>query len=88
MRLLNTHNWEIKDFISDDEVPTYAILSHTWDEEEINFQQWEDMVVSDISHRKGYNKIKQFGEKAAGNGFGWAWVDTYGPPHCSKLVLD
>jgi len=88
MRLLNTHNWEIKDFISDDEVPPYAILSHTWDEEEINFQQWEGMVVSDISHRKGYNKIKQFGEKAAGNGFGWAWVDTYGPPHCSKLVLD
>jgi hypothetical protein len=46
------------------------------------------MVVSEISHMKGYNKIKQFGEKGAGNGFGWAWVDTYGPPHCSKLVLD
>jgi len=88
MRLLNTHNWEIQAFISDNEVPPYAILSHTWDEEEIDFQQWEGMVVSDISHRKGYNKIKQFSEKAAGNGFGWAWVDTCGSPPCSKLVLD
>ena len=67
----------MKEFVSDDEVPPYAILSHTWDDEEVNFQQWESMAISDITHMKGYHKIKRFGEKAASNGFSWVWVDTY-----------
>jgi hypothetical protein len=81
MRLLSTQNWGIKDFISDDQVPPYAILSHTWDEDEVNFQQWENMEFSDISHMKGYSKIKKFGEQAAIDGFDWVWVDTYAHPN-------
>ncbi|KAF4334526.1 heterokaryon incompatibility protein het-E-1 [Fusarium beomiforme] len=81
MRLLNTNTWTLHEFISDDEVPPYAILSHTWDKEEVNFQQWESIATSkdaasDIYSMKGYHKIKQFGEKAAGNGFSWVWIDT------------
>ncbi|KAH7466581.1 hypothetical protein FOMA001_g15905 [Fusarium oxysporum f. sp. matthiolae] len=81
MRLLNIHNWTLKEFISDNEVPPYAILSHTWDENEVNFQQWESMatssiLVADINKMEGYQKIKKFGQEAANNGFDWVWVDT------------
>jgi hypothetical protein len=87
MRLLSTQNWEMKEFISDGEVPPYAILSHTWNEEEVSFQQWETIPCSDINHLKGYKKIRKFGEQAAIRGFDWVWVDTYGrlPIHAMLL---
>jgi hypothetical protein len=76
MRLLSTHNWTLKEFLSDYEVPPYAILSHTWDEDEVTFQQWEslaisDIATSDINSMKGYQKVKRFGQKAASHGFNW-----------------
>ncbi|CVL13864.1 uncharacterized protein FPRN_12042 [Fusarium proliferatum] len=86
MRLLNAHNWTLKEFISDDEVPPYAILSHTWDENEVNVQQWESMatshiIASDISSMKGYHKIKRFGQKLPAMG-STRWIgskdDLYG----------
>src|SRR6187399_1703921 len=80
MRLLSTRSWEMRDFLSDTEVPQYAILSHTWGEEEISFQQWETRDTTDISQLKGYQKIKKFGEQAGNAGFDWVWVDTYAYP--------
>jgi len=76
MRLINTQTWQATEFLSDDEIPRYAILSHTWEEEEVVFEQWERKEVIDISHKKGYSKIKNFGERAAADGFSWIWVDT------------
>lgn len=75
MRLLSTETWELKEFLSDDQVPPYAILSHTWEEEEATFQHWESQEFS--SCMKGYEKVKQFGEQAARDGFAWVWADTY-----------
>jgi hypothetical protein len=69
----------MKDFTNDDQVPPYAILSHTWDEEEVNFQQWHSMEISKTSSMKGYSKIKKFGKQAAVDGFDWVWADTYAP---------
>jgi hypothetical protein len=37
MRLLNTTTYALKNFLGED-IPDYAILSHTWGEEEIIFQ--------------------------------------------------
>lgn len=37
MRLLNTETLQLYQF-GDDEIPTYAILSHTWLGEEITFK--------------------------------------------------
>jgi hypothetical protein len=93
MRLLSTHNWTLKEFLSDNEVPPYAILSHTWDKDEVTFQQWEslaisDIVTSDIKSMKGYQKIKQFGQKAASHGFDWVWVDTYAHLQSLARVID
>lgn len=77
MRLLSTQTWEMKEFISDDDRPPYTILSHTWGDEEISFQQWENRKTDKIDHLKGYKKIMEFGTKAAENGCNWVWVDTY-----------
>lgn len=66
----------MKEFISDDDLPPYAILSHTWEEDEVSFQQWETRDTLDISHMQGYKKIRKFGQEAASNGFQWAWADT------------
>ncbi|KAK6839266.1 hypothetical protein PG987_005132 [Apiospora arundinis] len=41
MWLLNSTTSELKNFISDTDVPKYAILSHTWGEEEVSFQHWQ-----------------------------------------------
>ena len=50
MRLLNAINFELKDF-PHDQIPPYAILSHTWGaaEEEVIFQ---DMVDLERARRK------------------------------------
>lgn len=80
MRLISTRDWGMRDFTSDDDVPSYAILSHTWGEEEVSYQQWECTSHQEIEQWKGYVKIRQFGERAASDGFDWVWVDTYAAP--------
>ncbi|KAI1319405.1 heterokaryon incompatibility protein-domain-containing protein [Xylariaceae sp. FL0255] len=39
MRLINTATLRLHEFLGD-KVPEYAILSHTWEEGEVNFQEW------------------------------------------------
>lgn len=80
MRLLNTQTWKLVEFICDDEIPPYVVLSHTWEEEEVTFQQWEAKESIDISETKGHAKITSFGQRAAADGFSWVWVDTYAQP--------
>lgn len=79
MRLLNTKSWLLEDFIADESVPRYAILSHTWLDEEVTFTQWQQQSELDISKLKGYRKIRSFGSRAAEDNFEWVWVDTYVP---------
>jgi len=58
-----------------DSIPAYAILSHTWgnDEDEVTFRDMED--GSGLG-KKGYEKIKFCGEQAARDGLQYFWVDT------------
>ena len=55
MRLINTTSLEIQEFRNDN-IPRYAILSHTWDEVEITLQ---DMKGPGASKKKGYEKLKR-----------------------------
>ncbi|KAI0378935.1 heterokaryon incompatibility protein-domain-containing protein [Hypomontagnella monticulosa] len=73
MRLLNTRTYEIHEFPGDAEGEEYAILSHTWGEDECTFQH---MLSSDYSTRKGFTKIKYCCKQAAKEGLDWVWVDT------------
>src|ERR1700759_4216772 len=74
MRLLNCETLELEEFIGEN-VPTYAILSHTWENEEITFQE-----VSSGSQRfkekKAYFKISKACHTALEQGLSYLWVDT------------
>ena len=60
-----------EDFVED--VPTYAILSHTWGAEEVTFQELMD---GSGKHKAGYKKIRFCGEQARRDGLQYFWVDT------------
>jgi hypothetical protein len=63
-----------KDFVDDDEVPLYAILSHTWVQgEEVTF---EDLTNNTGKDKPGYEKIRFCGERARHDGLQYFWVDT------------
>jgi hypothetical protein len=72
MRLLNTKSQKVEYFQA--VIPSYVILSHTWDEEEVSFQDISG--ARDISHLKGYRKINQCCEQAISDGYEYAWIDT------------
>ena len=83
MRLLQTSTLSIVEFASN-AIPPYAILSHTWEEEEVSFQEMQGSSNSQssasasasVTTKKGYEKIKKCCEIAAADGFEFAWVDT------------
>jgi tetratricopeptide (TPR) repeat protein len=63
-----------KNFLGDEEVPPYAILSHTWkDDQEVTF----DDLLSDTGKSKlGYEKIQFCALQAKRDGLHYFWVDT------------
>ncbi|KAF2117895.1 heterokaryon incompatibility protein-domain-containing protein [Lophiotrema nucula] len=73
MRLLNATTRSVHDFQSSDDIPDFAILSHTWGEEECTLQMMDDPKVV---RRKGYEKIKLSCSQALRDGLQWVWVDT------------
>lgn len=70
MWLLNTQTLKLEAFLGN--VPSYAILSHRWEDEELSFGD----VTPEYQHRKGYQKVKAFCEEAKRNNFHYAWADT------------
>jgi hypothetical protein len=78
MRLLNAKDGEIREFISDENVPRYAILSHTWypTVDEVILQDWKNLSSGQIAGKKGYAKIQHCREQALEDGLQWVWIDT------------
>lgn len=72
MRLLNTATIEVKQF-GDNNIPAYAILSHTWEEDEVTLQ---DIERTHVVNKKGYDKIKQCCAIARAGGYEYVWIDT------------
>ena len=78
MRLLlrdNTGEFSLtKDFVGDNAVPPYAILSHTWKEDqEVTFK---DLMDGTGKSKIGYGKIRFCGQQAECDGLQYFWVDT------------
>jgi hypothetical protein len=79
MRLLKRNNIGefglTKDLVSDDMIPRYAILSHTWgaDIEEVSFK---DMMDGTGMKKPGYDKIRFCGEQARCDDLQYFWIDT------------
>ncbi|KAH7066333.1 heterokaryon incompatibility protein-domain-containing protein [Paraphoma chrysanthemicola] len=76
MRLLETTTLSVHEFLNEAQIPPYAILSHTWEEEECTLQQMQTLGQLELSKRKGYKKIQLCCNQALHDGFDWAWVDT------------
>ncbi|KAI1498407.1 heterokaryon incompatibility protein-domain-containing protein [Biscogniauxia marginata] len=74
MRLLHTKTLELHTFIGGDDVPPYTVLSHTWGDDEVTF---EDMSRSETRTKKqGWDKIVNFCRRAAADGWEYGWIDT------------
>jgi hypothetical protein len=58
---------------SEKNIPPYAILSHTWLDDEFLF---EDLVNDTGKNKAGYKKILFCGEQAARDHIQYFWVDT------------
>ncbi|KAF7895099.1 hypothetical protein EAF00_006913 [Botryotinia globosa] len=75
MRLLHTketENLRVQEFTQRD-IPSYAILSHRWEEEEVAF---EDIKNGDFKQKKGFAKLEGCRRRAREDEYDWVWVDT------------
>ncbi|KAL8709869.1 MAG: hypothetical protein Q9220_005485 [cf. Caloplaca sp. 1 TL-2023] len=72
MRLLQTTEYILYEFHGR-RIPPYVILSHTWEQEEISF---EDIQNPDCTSLAGYDKIVRCCKLAASNGWEYVWIDT------------
>ena len=75
MRLLDTSTVKLHEFF-DDDIPGYAILSHTWGEEEVSFHDLQNKTPEQLEGLKGYMKIKACCAVAKSLCFEYVWIDT------------
>jgi hypothetical protein len=84
MRLLHTASdarlkWT-KDYIGNEKIPPYAILSHTWnDGQEVTFDNLKNLDnAQDIDGQssEGYRKLRFCAQQARRDGLDYFWVDT------------
>jgi hypothetical protein len=74
MRLINTKTLQLEESFGD-QIPDYAILSHTWvaPKDEVTFL---DMSSRQYEHKLGFIKIQYLCQQASGDHLSWAWCDT------------
>ena len=77
MRLVNTYTLKLHEFY-DNKIPwcEYAILSHTWGEEEVSFHDLQNKKPEQLNESKGYMKLKECCALAASEGYEYVWIDT------------
>lgn len=73
MWLIDTATLHLK-YFSNHPQGEYAILSHTWDEEEITFQDWTQPDIARA--KKGFHKVEMTVRLAKRTELRYAWVDT------------
>ncbi|KAI0535170.1 HET-domain-containing protein [Xylaria digitata] len=80
MRLIDIKTLQLKEFHHD--IPPYAILSHTWGNEEVTFQEYllatgpDANRHSHIKRKQGFLKIFGACKKAERDGLSYLWCDT------------
>jgi hypothetical protein len=72
MRLLNTTTLKVEEH-NPRCIPTYAILSHTWEKEEVTLQ---DMESGRAKSKAGYPKLVKSCSEAKWFEYDWIWIDT------------
>ncbi len=74
MRLLNTLTRKLTEFASN-KVPLYGILSHTWEVNEVNFQEMQTGYAKEFKGYE-YEKIDRTCSIAAAEGLKYVWIDS------------
>ncbi|KAH6887063.1 heterokaryon incompatibility protein-domain-containing protein [Thelonectria olida] len=72
MRLLHTTDLTLSSFTTD--IPQYAILSHTWGDDEVLFSDVENPAIRQV--RLGWEKVSKCCQRAAQDGWQYVWIDT------------
>lgn len=82
MRLLSTKSLKVVS-IREDDIPPYAILSHTWGTGEVTLQDMQRFGAKWLSNvnwiellREGVQKVLGAAKLAASEGHDWIWIDT------------
>lgn len=76
MWLISNKSMKLEYFVGPrGETPEYAILSHTWADEEVSFQRFTNLDDKARS-LKGFGKIQQTCEMALRSGIRYSWIDT------------
>ncbi|KAK8078785.1 HET-domain-containing protein [Apiospora phragmitis] len=73
MRLLHTKDLTLKEWHGDSH-PLYAILSHTWEDDEVLFAD-----IANLEHARSkavFSKVQQACRTADDDGLEWIWIDT------------
>lgn len=73
MRLIHTETLELFEFFGND-IPEYAILSHTWGHEEVTFKDWKRLDAA--KGKAGFSKINMACRQALADDLKYLWVDT------------
>ncbi|KAF2451020.1 HET-domain-containing protein, partial [Karstenula rhodostoma CBS 690.94] len=73
MRLLSANSLQLHQFNDEGRLPPYAILSHTWGDQEVSLS---DLESDNISLKSGFRKIEQACKQALIDGLEFVWVDT------------
>lgn len=75
MRLVNTQTLQLKEFFDNSaEDLEYAILSHTWEKEEVIFPDMQDLDKAQA--KAGFGKFRDACALAARQGHSYIWIDT------------
>ena len=72
MRFINVVTLEFEEFLG--KPPDYAILSHTWGEDEVSYRNFQDEQKR--NGMKGFRKIAFTCRQSVEDGLRYAWVDT------------
>ncbi|QYS95648.1 HET domain-containing protein [Trichoderma simmonsii] len=76
MRLLNTKTYSITEFFEAN-IPRYAILSHTWGQGEVTYQDIAQSVGQAREKKpQGFAKVEGACALAYAEGFDYIWIDT------------
>ncbi|KAF8853104.1 HET-domain-containing protein [Acephala macrosclerotiorum] len=73
MWLLNTTTLQLE-YVNSSEERSYAALSHTWEDDEVSFQ--EMAALDQARKKKGFSKISWTCRLALERGIKYAWIDT------------
>ncbi|KAH7134785.1 heterokaryon incompatibility protein-domain-containing protein [Dactylonectria estremocensis] len=74
MRLINARTLKLEVF-NDPALTPYAILSHTWDGDEVSFEDMKDLKTA-RTKTPSFSKIEAACRLVLGEGLDYVWVDT------------